>query len=232
MGDMGLKAVVYIRVSTEEQKPENQQLVLDGFARGRGIEVVGWFVDLGVSGYETRPEERDGWRRAVEAAKKSDAAILVFSLDRIARRYDYLINTLESLRRDGIQLISYQEEWLQSLASIPDEALRKLMFDIIVRALAYAYQKYVDALRDKIKAGMERARRTGKQIGRPPAIPEEYIAKLLLKYPGLSKKALWKIALGDGYKISYPRFTKKVNEVARKYGIQLKKEVAPTTRQQ
>jgi len=90
----------------------------------------------GVSGYEIKPEKREGWRKAVEVAKKHGAAIIVFSLDRIAKRYDYLVKTLDALREMNIHIIAYQEEWLQSLATIPDEALRKLIFDIVVRAWA------------------------------------------------------------------------------------------------
>ena len=217
-----MKAVLYVRVSTDEQRPENQIVALSKFARSRGIEIVGTFIDPGISGYETRPEEREGWRKAFETALREKAAIIVFSLDRIARRYDYLVKTLDKLRENNIQVIAYQEEWLQSLAVIPDEALRKLIFDIVVRALAYGYQKYVESLREKIKAGMERARREGKHVGRPPAVPDEFIIKILRKYPGLSKKALWKIAIGEGYKISYPRFVKRVNEIVEKYGIRVK----------
>ena len=216
MGD--LKGVLYLRVSTKEQNLENQLIVLKDFCRTRSIEVVDFFDDK-ISGYETKPDERGGWRKAVELAEETDAAIIVFSLDRIARRYDYLVQTLDTLRRKGIQVIAYQEEWLQSLSSIPDEALRKLIFDIIVRALAYGYQKYVDALREKIKAGMERAKREGKHVGRPPAVPEDYLIRIIRKYPYLSKKALWRLTLGEGYKISYPRFVKRVNEVTKKYGL-------------
>ena len=214
-----MKAVIYVRVSTGEQNPENQILVLSNFARTRGIEVLGTFIDPGVSGYETKPDGREGWRKAVETAMQNKAAIIVFSLDRIARRYDYLVKTLEELRENNIHVIAYQEEWLQSLAAIPDEALRKLIFDIVVRALAYGYQKYVESLREKIKAGMERAKREGKRIGRPPAIPEKVLIKIIRKYPDLSKKALWKITKAEGYNISYPRFIRKVNEAIKKYGL-------------
>ncbi len=211
-----MRAVLYIRVSTDEQNPENQVLFLTEFARSRGMEVVDKFVDPGVSGYETKPEEREEWRKAVEVARKHGAAILVFSLDRISRRYDYLVKTLDKLREEGIQVIAYQEEWLQSLSAIPDEALRKLIFDVVVRALAYGYQKYVESLKEKIRAGMERAKREGKHVGRPPSIPKEYLIKIIRKYPYLSKKDLWKMARAEGYKISYPRFVRKVNEIMKK----------------
>jgi len=105
------------------------------------------------------------------------------------------------------------------MAHIPDDALRKLIFDVIVHALAYGYQKYVDALREKIKAGMERAKKEGKHVGRPSAVPEDVLIKILRRYPELSKKALWKIARAEGYSISYPRFVRKVNQVIRKYGL-------------
>jgi len=224
-----LKAVIYARVSTEDQKVENQVLALRRFAESRGVEVVGVFEDPGVSGYETKPEERVGWVKAVELASKEGAAILVFSLDRISRRYDYLVKTLDGLRERGVNVITYQEEWLQSLTAIPDEALRKLMFDIVVRALAYGYQKYVEALKEKIKAGMERARKEGKHVGRPPSIPEEFVVKLIRKYPYLSKKDLWRMARAENYRISYPRFVKKVNEAAMKYGLKLGKNNLKTS---
>jgi len=144
-------------------------------------------------------------------------------LDRIARRYDYLVKTLDALREMNIHIIAYQEEWLQSLATIPGEALRKLIFDIVVRALGYGYQKYVESLREKIKAGMERAKRESKRVGRPPAIPEDSLVKLVKKYPFLSKRDLWRIATVEGYKISYPRFVRKINEVIKKYNIRREK---------
>jgi len=109
------------------------------------------------------------------------------------------------------------------------EALRKLMFDIVVRALAYGYQKYVEALKEKIKAGMERARKEGKHVGRPPSIPEEFVVKLIRKHPYLSKKDLWRMAKAENYRISYPRFVKKVNEAARKYGLKLGKNNLKTS---
>jgi len=109
-----LKGVLYIRVSTREQNPENQLIVLRKFCEARGIEVVGFYEDQ-ISGYETRPDEREGWQKAIELAEETRAAIIVFSLDRIARRYDYLVQSLDKLRTKGIQVIAYQEEWLTYL---------------------------------------------------------------------------------------------------------------------
>jgi len=54
-------------------------------------------------------------------------------------------------------------------------------------------------------------------FGRPPAVPEESLVKLVRKYPYLSKKDLWRIAIAEEYKISYLRFVRKLNGVIRKY---------------
>jgi len=70
---------------------------------------------------------------------------------------------------------------------------------------------------------MERAKKEGKQVGRAPAVPEEFLVKLVRKYSNLSKKDLWRIAVAEGYKISYPRFVRRINEVTRKYNIKLAK---------
>lgn len=217
-----MKAVIYARVSTAEQTIESQLVGLTNFAGRNGIEIVGLYIDE-ESAYHVAPWERESWVKAVEAALRSRAAILVFSLDRIARRYDHLIKTLAELNEKGVQVISVQESWLQSLATIPDETLRKMMFDIIVRALAYSYEMYVKSIIEKTKAGLERARKEGKRIGRPPAIPEEYYLKLIRKYPGSPIRQLWRIALGDGYKISYSRFNRNIRRIAQKYNIPLKR---------
>lgn len=154
-------------MSTDDQNPESQRLYLQKYAQEHGIELVEIFEDVAVSGYETHPFERPGFRRAYELAKQLKCAILTISLDRISRHYDRLLEVLDKLRREGIEIYSIQEEWLNSILSIRDETLRKFIYDIVVRALAVSFQKYVDSIREKTKAGMMRARAQGKHIGRP-----------------------------------------------------------------
>ncbi len=215
-GDM-LKAVIYARVSKEDLNPENQIILLRDFAKRHGIEIVDEYVEQ-ASGYETRPEDREAWARAVDVAKENNALIIVVSLDRIARRYEYLVKTLDSLREQNVQVISLQEPWLQALATIPDQTLRKFIYDVIVRALAYSYQQYVESIREKTRAGQMRAKMMGKHIGRPPAITDRELERYLAKYRalGLSLKAVWKIAVADGYKISYKRFLDRARMLRKK----------------
>ncbi|MBP1449078.1 MAG: recombinase family protein, partial [Thermoproteus sp.] len=62
-----IPAVSYIRISTEEQNPENQREYLEKWAAARGIAILRHYVDVGVSG-ATEPWERPAFRRLMEEA--------------------------------------------------------------------------------------------------------------------------------------------------------------------
>lgn len=211
-----MKVVIYARVSTDEQDPLSQLYALRSYARARNWEIVGEHVDYAVSGM-VKPSQREGWTKAVEQAVKEGAVLLVFSLDRISRNYGDLVFVLEELKKNNVRVASMQEEWLTAIAALPDATLSMLVYDITVRALAYAYQKYVDSLREKIKAGMEKARAEGKHVGRPPKIPPKmvmhYVARL--QPQGVSIRAFWKMLRGEGYNVSYKAVCRAVRRYQR-----------------
>ncbi len=213
-----MKAVIYARVSMEELDPESQLTLLREFAKKHGIEVVGELVEY-ASAYVTRPEDRETWLKAVLTAKETGSVILVISLDRVSRRYEDLVRTLDILREYGVQVIAVQEPWLQALATIPDQTLRKFIYDILVRAMAYSYQKYVESIIEKTKAGLMRARAEGKRVGRPPKISDHVIEKYLRRYrrAGVSLRAIWRLIMErEGVKITYPGFLKRVKKLGEK----------------
>jgi DNA invertase Pin-like site-specific DNA recombinase len=80
-------AVAYLRVSTAEQHlgPEAQRASIDAWARARGVEVVAWHQDQGVSG-ASEIDEREGLRAALGAIEEMSAGLLVVAKrDRLAR---------------------------------------------------------------------------------------------------------------------------------------------------
>lgn len=79
-------------------------------------------------------------------------------MDRAFRSVLDAATTLERLRSWGVGLRSYSEPWLDT-TSVFGEALYYI-------TVAYA-QLERGILRERVKAGMERARRQGKRIGRP-----------------------------------------------------------------
>lgn len=85
----GLRAVIYIRVSTDEQKkgfgPEAQREECDKHLARRGYTLVEVTEDLGISG--AKPiERRPGLQRAVQLCETGEAdVIVVYAQDRLSR---------------------------------------------------------------------------------------------------------------------------------------------------
>jgi len=100
------------------------------------------------------------WRRLLDdCAKHKVDLVLVWRLDRAFRSVLDAAQTLERLRAWRVGLRSYQGPWLDTTSPF-GEALYYI-------TVAYT-QLERGILRERVKAGMERARREGRPIGRPP----------------------------------------------------------------
>src|SRR6266567_834626 len=100
-------AAIYARVSSEQQREENtiasQTASLIEFAKSHDLEVPeGWvFEDKGYSGATL---ERPGLERVRDlAAEGQIQVILVYSPDRLSRKYAYQILLIEELARHGVE---------------------------------------------------------------------------------------------------------------------------------
>jgi site-specific DNA recombinase len=113
--EVSLKAVGYIRVSSEEQAASGfglttQEQAIRAFATSQGYELVEVISDPGVSG-ATMPSERPGYGRIMEMAEAgSFAVLLVWKFDRLARQIVYAVTAANDLHeRLGVQLRSVTE---------------------------------------------------------------------------------------------------------------------------
>lgn len=83
-----MKAVIYSRVSTDEQGKselglEAQIAACQRLAESNGLEVVGSFSEV-ISG-KVAPQERFEFSKAMKAARAENASILIAKLDRLSR---------------------------------------------------------------------------------------------------------------------------------------------------
>lgn len=204
-----MRAVGYVRVSTREQDEAVQIMAIGEFARERGIELVKFYVDRGESGAKFFAE-RPGARMLLEEleAVKPDC-VIAWSIDRVGRTMLDTVQTIMSLEERGVRVLTVREEWLQTL----DADIRRLVLSILSWVAEFE--------RRRIRERQEEAWRMGKRKGRPEAMSKDKVLKYVTKYPELAKhnkRALWLVAKGDGHKISYQRFTAKVNEVLKELG--------------
>ena len=156
-----VKVAMYARVSTRDgrQFTENQVTEMRQYAeRQHRWRIVGEYIDrvTGSRGVEGRDELARLMRDA--DAEKFDL-VLVFALDRFTREgvlkaFQYV----ERLTASGVQFRSVTEEHFQTSGPAGE---------LFMAVAAWMAKQERAQLRNRINAGLERARAAGKQLGRP-----------------------------------------------------------------
>lgn len=153
------RCLIYTRVSTKRQNLKTQLFPLREFARRRGWKVVDELADFGISG---RKKDRPAESQVMDLAHRGAFdVLLVYKLDRFGRSLIHLLRALEEFRAKGIDLCSYSEREIDTTTP-----LGKMFFAI---AAAFA-ELVVDQLRERVRAGLDRARAQGKRLGRPRTV--------------------------------------------------------------
>jgi len=165
-----MRCRLYVRVSTGKQETENQEHALRRFAKSQGWEITGVYSDeiSGITAERLRPD----FRAMLDAASRREFDVLLFwSLDRLSR--EGVLQTLMYLQRldgCGVSWRSYTEQYLDSTG---------MFRDAVISILATIAKQERLRLSERTKAGVERARRQGKTLGRPRvAVDAETIREL------------------------------------------------------
>lgn len=104
------RCVLYARLSVTKEESVSIARQLRScrrYAEARGWEIVGEFVDDGVSATANRPEERHGWT-ALLAAREFDA-VIIWKVDRLARRVLDFLHADETLQKRGAGLVAVED---------------------------------------------------------------------------------------------------------------------------
>lgn len=153
---MDNRTALYIRVSSENQHLDNQRAELVQVARTRGLEIVAVYEEKASAG-GSRPE----FDRLMLAAHRGEfSQLLVWSLDRLGRSMVGNVQTVMKLDSIRVQVISVREPWLDTSGPV-----RSLLIGIF----GWIAEQERAQVRARTVAGLDRARRQGVRIGRPPA---------------------------------------------------------------
>ena len=161
---MGKRVALYTRVSTSEQDPDVQLRQLREYAGHRGFEIVAELEDRISGAKEKRPSLDELW--GMVRGRKVDV-VLVHRFDRFARSSRQLVNALEEMQALGVDFISHSENIDTTTPA------GKALF-VMVSAFAEFERSLIS---ERVKAGLEKARATGKKLGRPK-VPAKTIAKI------------------------------------------------------
>lgn len=148
------RAAIYVRVSTVEQETDMQETELREYCSRRGWESI-LYRDHAQSGAK---QDRPALNSLLsDLHKRKVDVILVWSLDRLARSLKQLLNISEECRSLGVDLVSLRQNIDTTLPA------GRLTFQILGAVAEFERE----LLRERVKAGMAQARRSGKRIGRP-----------------------------------------------------------------
>jgi DNA invertase Pin-like site-specific DNA recombinase len=154
------RAAIYARVSTTNhgQDVTLQTRELEQFALARGWQVVGQYLDAGVSGAkDSRPELN---RLMADAHRRKFDVVVVWKFDRFARSVSHLLRALETFNALGIAFVSLSESLDTSTPA------GKMVFTVL-GAVAELERSLIA---ERVRAGLRNARANGKTLGRPRTV--------------------------------------------------------------
>jgi DNA invertase Pin-like site-specific DNA recombinase len=155
-----MKTAIYARVSTRKQETDNQLQQLREFAAKQGWEIVAEYVDV-VSG--SGKKERPRFLAMMQDASQHRFDLLLFwSLDRLSR--EGIVKTLGYLQ----QFKSWNVGWRSYTQPFLDTG-NAMVTDIVLSVLSAVAQQERLTISERTLAGLRRARRAGKVLGRPSA---------------------------------------------------------------
>jgi DNA invertase Pin-like site-specific DNA recombinase len=194
------RAALYMRVSTQgdRQKPENQIRPMREFARENHLRIVEEYIDQesGASPY------RPAFRHMMEDAKRRRFDVVIaWSLDRFSREgIRQTFDHLSRLRDAGVSFMSVTETYFRETGPAAD---------LFIAVIAWVADFERRRKRERIAAGLLRAKAEGKTLGRPArAFPPATIAE----WRKLSKQGISTRQIARRFKTSHATVARRLSE--------------------
>ena len=151
-----MRAAIYARVSTLGQEPENQLGELRRYVAARGWTAVE-YTDKGVSGTK---DKRPALDQLVTDAKRRKFEVLVcWRLDRLGRNLRHLILLLDEVHALGIGFVTLGE------GIDTTSPTGRLVLHVLGAISEFERER----IRERVMAGLQRAKAQGRRLGRPKA---------------------------------------------------------------
>ncbi|MBK1726367.1 recombinase family protein [Halorhodospira neutriphila] len=149
----------YTRVSTTDQRTEGHRAQIE-----RAYRIDHWYQDEATSG-STRALDRPGFAALYQYVREGDR-VVVPAIDRLGRNTIDVLTTVEALREKGVAVVSVREGFDMSTN----------MGKMMLTMLAGVAELERENIRERQRAGLEKAKAEGRRLGRPVAADPAEVA--------------------------------------------------------
>ncbi len=187
---MSKRIAIYARVSTDKQTVDNQLLELRSLCERLGYSIVQEYTDTGISGAKSRNDRPALDALMKDATRRRFDMVMCWSIDRLGRSLQHLVEILNELQALKIDLF-FQQQGMDT--STPSGRMIFSVFGAIGE-----FER--NLIRERVIAGQQRAKAQGKKLGRPSKMNDGMKnAVVLLREKGLGIKAIAKqLQIGVG----------------------------------
>lgn len=173
------RACLFIRVSTEKQDYDRQISELTEYCAQKGYKITR-VIATKITGTKTLTDRKDLQELLAAADKKEFDKVIVSEISRIGRNARDIRATIDHLHRKKIAVVFRN---LGGLESIDERGQESFVTNIIIAIYSELAQEEKRILSERIRSGLDEARRNGKKIGRPKG--RDDAEDLRRKYPRL-----------------------------------------------
>ena len=184
------KIAIYARVSTDKQTTENQLNELRAVANRMGYVITQEYVDNGISGAKSRCDRPALDAMLKDAVRGRFDMMMCWSIDRLGRSLQNLIEILNELESVKVDLYFLQQ------AIDTSTPMGKMIYSILGALGSYERE----LIKERVIAGQQRAKKEGKHIGRPTQMNDALRTSIkLLREQGMGIKKIAKmLSVGVG----------------------------------
>jgi DNA invertase Pin-like site-specific DNA recombinase len=163
------RVAIYTRVSTLDQTIDNQLIELRDHCSKMGWEIVKEYADEGLSGTLSR-DKRPALNSLIkDAYRKKFDSVVCWDISRLGRSMKELILFLSDMKDKGVGICSVRQGFDTSTS------MGEIMFQFV--GILSSWER--EMIRERTLAGLERAKREGKTLGRRKVTNDTMTAKII-----------------------------------------------------
>ena len=163
------KVAIYTRVSTLDQTIDNQLIELRDHCSRMGWEITKEYSDEGLSGTLSRVKRPALNSLIKDAYRKKFDSVVCWDISRLGRSMKELILFLSDMKDKGVGICSVRQGFDTSTS------MGEIMFQFV--GILSSWER--EMIRERTLAGLERARREGKTLGRRKVTDNVMTAKII-----------------------------------------------------